>query len=151
MCRHLHAESVHGSCGRPSRAWHRPQPTELHHYHGDPQGPRFGVRRPLRFLAWKLKLDERQMVEFATILNELKTERAQAEVDDRRALAMLADAAQGETFERAKADEAAKLRTDSAERLQRKVVESLARIHAQLDLEQRERLAYHLRTGTLVV
>ena len=151
MCRRIHEESVHGSCDRPSRAWHRPHPTELHHYHGDPQGPRFGVRRPLRFLAWKLKLDERQMVEFATILNELKTERAQAEVDDRRALAMLADAAQGETFDRAKADEAAKLRTDSAERLQRKVVESLARIHAQLDLEQRERLAYHLRTGTLVV
>ena len=151
MCRRIHEESVHGSCGRPSRGWHRPHPTELHHYHGEPQGPRFGVRRPLRFLAWKLKLDERQMVEFATILNELKTERAQAEVDDRRALAMLADAAQGDPFDRAKAEEAAKLRTESAERLQRKVVESLALIHAQLDPEQRERLAYHLRTGTLVV
>jgi len=151
MCHRLHAESIHGSCGRPSRGWHRSHPTELHHYHGDPQGPRFGVRRPLRFLAWKLKLDERQMVELATVLNDLKTERAQAEVDDRRALALLADAAQAETFDQTKADEAARLRTESAQRLQRKVVESLARIHAQLDPEQRERLAYNLRTGTLVV
>ena len=147
MCRHSHEEHHHGSC-RPHRGWLRS--TEHHHYPGD-QGPRFGVRRPLRFLAWKLQLDEKQMVELATVLNDLKTERAQAEVDDRRALALLADAAQAETFDRAKADEAAKLRTESAERLQRKVVESLARIHAQLDPEQRERLAYHLRTGTLVM
>src|SRR5579883_2516614 len=44
-------------------------------------GGGFGVRRPLRFLAHKLGLDEPQIAEFARILNELKTERAQAEVD----------------------------------------------------------------------
>src|SRR4051794_11042238 len=39
-------------------------------------GGGFGVRRPLRFLAYKLELDDRQVSELARILNELKTERA---------------------------------------------------------------------------
>src|SRR4051794_36730916 len=42
-------------------------------------GP-FGVRRPLRFLAHKLDLTEDQVAELARIIDELKTERAQAEV-----------------------------------------------------------------------
>jgi hypothetical protein len=37
----------------------------------------------VRFLAYKLELDERQVGELARILDELKTERAQAEVDRR--------------------------------------------------------------------
>jgi Spy/CpxP family protein refolding chaperone len=109
------------------------------------------VRRPLRFLAWRLELDEEQVTRLATVLNELKTERAQAEVDDRRALALLADASQGESFDAEKAAEAARLRTQSTERLQQKVVESLGRIHALLTGDQRGRLAYLLRTGTLVM
>jgi hypothetical protein len=109
------------------------------------------VRRPLRFLAWKLDLSEPQVVEFASVLNALKTERAQAEVDDRRALALLADAAEAEPFDAGRAQEAARLRTQSAERLQQKVVDSLARIHALLSAEQRSRLAYLLRTGALLM
>ena len=50
-------------------------------------GGGFGVRRPLRFLAHKLDLDNDQVVQLARILDELKIERAQAAVDDRRALA----------------------------------------------------------------
>jgi Spy/CpxP family protein refolding chaperone len=144
MC-HSHA---HRGCGcDPSGSWHSTHRYQHHHYPGE----RLGVRRPLRFLAWKLGLDERQVAELATILNELKTERAQAEVDDRRALALLADAAQAEGFDREKAAEAGRLRTNSADRVQQKVVESLGRIHALLDAEQRARLAYLLRTGTLVM
>ena len=59
----------------------------------------FGVRRPLRFLAHKLDLDEKQITELARILDELKTERAQAAVDDRRALADFADSLAGEAFD----------------------------------------------------
>src|SRR4051812_42232162 len=55
-------------------------------------GGSFGVRRPLRFLAWKLELDEAQVAELAKILDELKTERAQAAVDARRTVAAFADA-----------------------------------------------------------
>src|SRR2546426_9050064 len=78
----------------------------------------FGVRRPLRFLAFKLGLDESQVAELAKILDELKTERAQAAVDDRRALTAFAEAVQGESFEEEKSKSAASLRVKSAENLQ---------------------------------
>jgi Spy/CpxP family protein refolding chaperone len=114
-------------------------------------GGGFGVRRPLRFLAHKLELDERQVGELAKILDELKTERAQAEVDRRRTLSAFADAVGGETFNQTRATEGAGLRVSSAERLRDAVTKALAEIHALLDNDQRERLAYLIRTGTLVV
>ena len=80
-------------------------------------GGAFGVRRPLRFLAYKLELDERQVAELARILDELKTERAQAEVDRRRSLSAFADAVGGSTFDDARAEQAAGLRVATAERL----------------------------------
>jgi Spy/CpxP family protein refolding chaperone len=91
------------------------------------------------------------MKQLAAILDHLKIERAQAEVDDRRAVSLLAEAAEGETFDQAKADEAATLRTKSAALVQKKVVESVGLLHTLLTPEQRGRLAYLLRTGTLVM
>jgi Spy/CpxP family protein refolding chaperone len=126
-----------------------------HHYAPGEEGPglggAFGVRRPLRFLAWKLQLDERQVSEMARILDELKTERAQGAVDERRTLTALADAVAGDAFDEAGAGAAARLRVESAERLQKAVVAAVGRIHALLDSEQRARLAYMIRTGTLVL
>lgn len=118
---------------------------------GDDFAGGFGVRRPLRFLAWKLELSEPQVARFAAIINELKTERAQAAVDDRRALTLLADAVQGDAFDAAKAAEAATLRAQSEERLQKKVAASLEAMYTLLDPEQRARLAYLLRTGVLAM
>lgn len=138
-------------CGPSSAPRERLERTDHHHWPGEDFAGGFGVRRPLRFLAWKLGLSEQQVAEFAAILNELKTERAQAAVDDRRALTLIADAASGEAFDPAKAAEAATLRVRSAERLQQKVTESLGRMHALLDAEQRAKFAYLLRTGTLVM
>jgi Spy/CpxP family protein refolding chaperone len=114
-------------------------------------GGNFGVRRPLRFLAHKLQLDDRQVAELARILDELKTERAQAEVDRRRTLTAFADALAGEAFDSAKAGEGGELRVKSAERLREAVVKSLQRIHALLNAEQRTHLAYLIRTGTLTI
>jgi hypothetical protein len=111
----------------------------------------FGVRRPLRFLAYKLELDERQVAELARVLDELKTERAQGEVDRRRSLTALADAVGGEAFDEARAKEAGALRVTTAERLRDAVVKALGRIHALLDADQRERLAYLIRTGALQI
>ena len=119
------------------------------HRHFGEEGAGFGVRRPLRFLAYRLELDESQVTELAAIIGDLRTERAQAAVDDRRALASFAEAVGSETFDAAKADEAAKGRTRSAERVQDAVVRALARMHAVLTVEQRTRLAYLLRTVTL--
>jgi Spy/CpxP family protein refolding chaperone len=117
----------------------------------DGGGGGFGVRRPLRFLAYKLELDEGQVAEFARILNELKTERAQAEVDRRRTVAAFADAVAGETFDPAKANEGGALRVTSAERLREAVIKALQQIHAVLADDQRKRLAYLIRTGTLII
>jgi hypothetical protein len=111
----------------------------------------FGVRRPLRFLAFKLELDERQVAEVAAVLNDLKTERAQAAVDHRRTTAAFADAVAESTLDPAKLAGAAKQRIESAERVQGAVANALGKIHAILDDEQRKRLAYLLRTGTLAV
>lgn len=111
----------------------------------------FGVRRPLRFLAFKLELDEPQVTELAAILSELKTERAQSAVDQRRTTASLAEAVAGESFNQARAKAAADERTRSTERVQSAVVQALGRIHALLKPEQQSKLAYLLRTGALSI
>jgi len=133
--------------------WRHGGGEERHAGHGgdgdDFGGGAFGVRRPLRFLAYKLELDDRQVAELARILDELKTERAQAEVDRRRTMSAFADAVAGESFDDAKAKDGADLRVSSAQRLRDAVTKALGRIHGLLDKEQREQLAYLIRTGTL--
>jgi Spy/CpxP family protein refolding chaperone len=114
-------------------------------------GGSFGVRRPLRFLAYKLELDEKQVAELARILDEIKTERAQAAVDHRRAISVFADAIEGDAFDESKAKSGADLRLESANRLRGAVLSALGRLHKLLDGEQRARLAYLIRTGTLSI
>ena len=111
----------------------------------------FGVRRPLRLLAYKLELDDKQVEQLARILDELKTERAQAAVDDRRSQSDFADALSGEAFDIPKAAAAGDRRTDSAKRLRDAVVRALQQIHAMLNPEQRSKLAYLIRTGVLAL
>ena len=116
---------------------------------GDFGGGAFGVRRPLRFLAHKLELEEKQVAELARVLNELKTERAQAAVDHRRTVAGFADAISAESFNAEKVAGVAAERVKSAERLRDALVKALERIHALLNPEQRARFAYLIRTGAL--
>ncbi|MDP9174385.1 MAG: Spy/CpxP family protein refolding chaperone [Planctomycetota bacterium] len=113
------------------------------------EGGAFGVRRPLRFLAHKLNLDEKQVGELARILDELKTERAQVAVDDRRSLADFAESLSGEAFDTARAATAGERRVTSAQRLKKAVNKALAQIHALLNPDQRTKLAYLIRTGVL--
>lgn len=144
---HAH-EGAHGGQGfAGGPGWHMG-------WHGggdDFGGGAFGVRRPLRFLAYKLELDEQQVAELARILDELKTERAQAAVDDRRTTAAFADAVAGEAFDAARAGEGGALRTQGAERLRAAVLKALGRMHALLQPEQRKHLAYLIRTGALSI
>jgi Spy/CpxP family protein refolding chaperone len=114
-------------------------------------GGGFGVRRPLRFLAHKLDLDEKQVEALAEILDELKIERAQSAVDTRRSTSAFAEAVAGETLDAAKLEAAAGDRVKSAERVRTAVVRMLTKIHALLNAEQRQRLAYLLRTGALSI
>jgi Spy/CpxP family protein refolding chaperone len=118
---------------------------------GFERSEQFGVRRPLRFLAHKLELDDQQIAELARILDELKIERAQIEVDDRRTLSEFADALGGETFDTAKATTGGQRRVDSAQRLRETLIRSLQQIHAMLRPDQRTRLAYLIRTGVLAL
>jgi Spy/CpxP family protein refolding chaperone len=114
-------------------------------------GGSFGVRRPLRFLAHKLDLDDKQVAELAHILNELKTERAQAAVDHRRTVAGFADVIAVDAFDAEKAAGVAAERVKSAERLRDALVKALGRIHAILRGDQRAKLAYLIRTGALTL
>ena len=133
----------HGHPGHPGHHGHQ--------HHDDEGAGAFGVRRPLRFLAHKLDLDEKQVTTLARILDELKTERAQAAVDDRRSLAEFADAVSGEVFDAAKAASGGDRRVQTATRMREAVVKALGEIHALLNPDQRERFGYMLRTGILAV
>lgn len=143
-------------CG-PSFAWagHGPSP-RMHcgdrfetRGHGG-RGPRSsGVRRPLRFLAWKLDLDDEQLARVAKTLAELRTERAQGDVDRQRRLAAFADAVSAETFDATRAAEGAALRVASAERMRAATQKALEDLHAVLTPEQRQTLAYLIRTGSV--
>jgi Spy/CpxP family protein refolding chaperone len=118
---------------------------------GEDGGGSFGVRRPLRFMAWKLELNELQVEQLAAVLADLKTERAQASVDHRRSVGLFADALEGATFDADKAARGADGRVQTAERLKAAVLQALQRTHALLDPEQRKTLAYLLRSGQLTI
>jgi hypothetical protein len=108
-----------------------------------------GVRRPLRFLTWKLDLTSEQIGAVARILERLKIERAQGEVEQRRSAAALADALEGERFDSAAASVAADHRADSARAVQKAVATALAELHAALEPDQRRRLAMLIRTRAI--
>src|SRR5262245_23149552 len=149
--RHEHSCCHSGDVGRRSHAPWLGQ-WERHFHPADPFSPEsavFGVRRPLRFLAWRLQLEEPQLAEIAAALNELKTERAQAAADDRRVQTAYADAIEGESFGATAAREAAERRRASRRTVEEAVVRFLTRAHAVLRPEQRSKLAYLIRTGAL--
>ena len=124
------------------RAWTGP---------GFDEGGVFGVRRPLRFLAYKLELNEAQVATFAAILDQLKTERAQAAVDHRRRISGLAEALESASFDDARVAALGEEQQRSDERVRNAVAQALRQMHAALDDEQRKRLAYLLRTGALSI
>jgi hypothetical protein len=104
-----------------------------------------GVRRPLRWLAWRLDLDSEQVASAAKILERLKLERAQAAVDLRRAAGELADAMESGEFARARVESAGATRLAAAQHVQQAVARALEELHALLDSEQREKLAALIR------
>jgi len=139
-------EQRSSACGR--EGWRRHGRSEARAgYHASG----FGVRRPLRYMAHRLDLDDEQIDALAGILNVLKTERAQARLDEQRSIAGIADAVAGEEFDKVAAAEALSARVEAAERLKEEVLVTLEKTHAILDPEQRKRLAYLLRSGQLSI
>jgi Spy/CpxP family protein refolding chaperone len=128
------------------------EPDPEYTIHGEPMlGAMLGVRRPLRFMAYKLELDDDQVKALAQVLNDLKTERAQAAVDHQRTTAAFADAVESGEFGQARAEEGLALRLASAQRLKDAVEKALKQTHALLRPDQRAKLAYLLRSGTLTI
>lgn len=131
---------------------------ERHHHHnhshsrggGGGWGP-FGVRRPLRFMARQLDLDDDQVEELAAILDDLKTQRAQARVDRRKAVSVFADAFLADTFDGDRVREACRARAQSEGEVEDAVATALERTFKLLDKEQRKRLAYLLRSDGLSI
>jgi Spy/CpxP family protein refolding chaperone len=140
-----------GRCGRGAYRRYAPPDQAEHFGPAGEDGGGFGVRRPLRFMAWKLELTEEQVTALAGVLDALKTERAQAAVDHRRSVGAFADALVKDTFDVVAASEAAEESVQSAARLKAAVIKALQQTHALLTPEQRQRLAYLLRSGQLTI
>ncbi len=109
----------------------------------------FGIRRPVRFLAERLDLDEKQLSKVARIVEQIRIERDQAAVDLRRAAGDFADALEAADFETTAAEAAGQRRIDAATSVQKVVSRSLRELHALLDEDQREELASLVRTGSV--
>ena len=109
----------------------------------------FGVRRPLRYLRYHLDLDESQTRRVAAILNELKLEREQARVDDKRSLHALADMLTREDSGAEHFKTALEPRVTSAERMRTEVANALSEICKVLDPDQLEELADLVRSGQI--
>jgi Spy/CpxP family protein refolding chaperone len=122
-----------------------------HHAGAHGGGAPFGVRRPLRVMTQELDLTPEQVEKLARILDLLKTERAQAAVDERRSVGLIADALLGDAFGNDKAREALDLRVKGAERLRDAILSALDETHAMLDPQQRKKLVYLLRSGSLTI
>jgi LTXXQ motif family protein len=110
---------------------------------------RLGVRRPLRYLASRLELSDEQVGAVARILERLKIERAQAEVEQRRTASAFADAVSAETFDRAAAEVAADHRATAGKSVQAAVAAALGDLHAALEPDQRRALAMLIRTRAI--
>jgi hypothetical protein len=158
--RHRHAHGADGSdhaeahCGPSSHHGHHRGGRHEERWESsgpDGEGGGFGIRRPLRFLAFKLELSDDQVAKLARVLDDLKIERAQAAVDQRRSSAAFADALAAEPFDAAALDRVAEDRARSGERVAKAVAGALGKIHALLDAKQRADLAYLIRTGALQI
>ncbi len=109
-----------------------------------------GIRRPLRFLTWRLHLTSDQVAEAAKILERLKIERAQAAVNLRRAASEFAEGVESEEFGRGHVESAGQTRLEAARRVQETVAGALEELHGLLDEDQREKLAMLIRSRTIV-
>ena len=112
-------------------------------------GGGFGVRRPVRFLAARLDLDDKQLSSLARIVERIRIEREQAAVDLRRAVGAFADALEGDAFGDTALESAAERRLEAAKSVQEAVSTGLRELHALLDPDQREELASLIRTGAV--
>ncbi len=112
-------------------------------------GAGFGVRRPLRYLVHRLELDESQTRKMASVLNSLKTERDQSELDEKRTVTAMANLLAEGTPSLADTRAALAGRVRSAEHLQEETAKAVVAISDFLDEDQRGEFVNLLLTGSL--
>ncbi len=118
--------------------------------HGRGSG-HFGVRRPLRYLRHHLDLDDTQTSRVAAILNQLKLEREQAALDEKRSLAALADLLTRDDLETAHLRTALDPRLRAEERLQEEFAKGLRELASILHPDQLQRFADMVRSGLITL
>ncbi len=107
----------------------------------------FGVRRPLRFLTHRLDLDESQVRRLASVLNQLKTEREQAALDEKRSVAKLAELLTEGTPTLDDCKSQLSSRVATTEHLVDETAKAVVAISHLLDEDQRAELIDLLLTG----
>ncbi|MCG8436009.1 MAG: hypothetical protein MJA83_18470 [Gammaproteobacteria bacterium] len=143
----------HSYCGpwRYAYATSSKKPFYESRWHSRGGGRSFGVRRPLRYLAYRLDLDESQTRRMATVLNQLKTEREQADLDEKRTVASMAALLEEGTPTLDEVREALSGRVSSAEHLREETAKALVAISDFLDQDQREEFINLLLTGSIAL
>ncbi len=114
-------------------------------------GPMFGVRRPLRHLAWKLNLNETQVRDIVDVLDRLKTAYNQARLDQDRSTSEVAAVFSAAEFDGERVTSALSTRTRATEALNQELLAAVRRIFELLNEEQRREFAYLLRSGAFVL
>ena len=120
-------------------------------WHQHSGGRSFGVRRPLRYLAHRLDLDESQTRRMARVLNQLKTEREQAEVDEKRVITEIAALLEAGTPTLEEARLALIGRVNTSEKMRDETAKALVAISDFLDDDQREEFINLLLTGSVTL
>lgn len=110
-------------------------------------GPMFGMRRPIRQLAWKLELSDAQTRDLVEILDRLKTAYGQAKLDRDRSVSDIAAVFGGAVFEASHIDAALDSRVTATRTLNGELTAALKRIYELLTESQRREFAYLLRSG----
>ena len=110
-------------------------------------GSNFGVRRPLRYLTHRLDLDDSQVRGMASILNQLKTEREQATLDEKRCTAAIADLLSKGTPTLEECSETLSSRLDTTKQLNEETSKAIVAICTLLDDDQREEFTKLLLMG----
>ncbi len=149
--RYGYAYAVASSGERPRRhsglsGYHSRRHGGRHHSSGS-----FGVRRPLRYLAYHLDLDDGQVRRIAAIMDRLKLEREQAGLDEARTVTKVASLVTNPDVSVDMLKDALAPRVASAEQLQLATARALQDIIVELDAEQREDFAYLLNAKGFVL
>ncbi len=132
------------SAGAPARHRH-------HSMYTWSSGPTFGMRRPLRHLAWKLNLTEAQLREIVEVLDALKTAYSQARLDQDRSTSEIAAVFSTPEFNAERVSTALATRTQASDVLNQELLRAVRRIFEVLNADQRQEFAYLLRSGAFVL